>query len=165
MLFCFFSRFLTNICRISRFPCSLPRSIKTCFKPVPNLFNHSFLHHDQGFDPSLSCNPTRTDAYFQTDAAKLATPPPPSTNRGPNGGGGNGNDNSESEVSYALIDRAECCGEYPIRFKYHTIDSNGGDRSCCGPDSNGIYKTYNSNLLECCATGDVTGDVKPVGDC
>ena len=133
------------------------------------FFLKSFgFYHNNGFDPDLSCTPTRTDAYFKTDAAIYVTTPPSNNNQGhgPNGGGGNPEEKeSEAIKSYSLIDRAECCGEYPIRFKYHTVDTNGGDRACCGPDSGGIYKTYNSDLLECCATGEHYGRPKPVGEC
>lgn len=38
----------------------------------------------------------------------------------------------------------ECCGRYPIRFPYKTLD---GDRSCC------VSRTFNTNLLNCCDGG------------
>ena len=122
------------------------------------------FYHDNGFDPELSCNPTRTDAYFKTDAAIYVTTPPVGQGQGPKGGGGNSQSSNQAK-NYVLVDRAECCGEYPIRFKYHTLDSNGGERACCGPDSSGTYKTFNSDLLECCATGEHYGRAKPLGEC
>jgi len=39
-----------------------------------------------------------------------------------------------------------CCGAYPNRFPYKTLD---GDRACCGA------RTYNTQLLNCCANGQV----------
>lgn len=36
----------------------------------------------------------------------------------------------------------ECCGAYPNRFPYKTLD---GDRNCCGS------RTYNTQILNCCA--------------
>jgi len=39
-----------------------------------------------------------------------------------------------------------CCGGYPNRFPFKTLD---GDRACCGS------RTYNTQLLNCCANGQV----------
>ena len=39
-----------------------------------------------------------------------------------------------------------CCGAYPNRFPFKTLD---GDRACCGS------RTYNTQLLNCCANGQV----------
>jgi len=39
------------------------------------------------------------------------------------------------------IEGKECCGEYPIRFPFKTLN---GDRACC------FQKTYNTNLKTCC---------------
>lgn len=39
-----------------------------------------------------------------------------------------------------------CCGAYPNRFPFKTLD---GDRACCGA------RTYNTQLLNCCANGQV----------
>ena len=39
-----------------------------------------------------------------------------------------------------------CCGGYPNRFPFKTLD---GDRACCG------RRTYNTQLLNCCANGQV----------
>lgn len=39
-----------------------------------------------------------------------------------------------------------CCGGYPNRFPFKTLD---GDRACCGS------RTYNTALLNCCASGQV----------
>merc|ERR1711981_151725 len=40
----------------------------------------------------------------------------------------------------------ECCGAYPNRFPYKTLD---GARACCGS------RTYNTELLNCCGSGQV----------
>lgn len=40
----------------------------------------------------------------------------------------------------------ECCGEYPIRFPFKTLE---GDRGCCG------QRTYNALVLNCCDNGKV----------
>jgi hypothetical protein len=40
----------------------------------------------------------------------------------------------------------ECCGSYPQRFPYKTLD---GERACCGG------RTYNTALLNCCSNGQV----------
>merc|ERR1711879_78046 len=40
----------------------------------------------------------------------------------------------------------QCCGAYPYRFPFKTLD---GDRACCG------RRTYNTQLLNCCANGQV----------
>lgn len=40
----------------------------------------------------------------------------------------------------------ECCGIYPIRFPYKTLN---GDRDCC------VERTYFTNLLSCCSDGKV----------
>ena len=34
-----------------------------------------------------------------------------------------------------------CCGDYPVRFPYRSLD---GVRKCCGD------KVYSSDLLTCC---------------
>merc|ERR1711879_365979 len=39
-----------------------------------------------------------------------------------------------------------CCGGYPNRFPYKTLD---GARSCCGS------RTYNTNTMNCCANGHI----------
>ena len=39
-----------------------------------------------------------------------------------------------------------CCGVYPNRYPFKTLDR---DRACCGS------RTYNTNLLNCCANGQV----------
>lgn len=46
----------------------------------------------------------------------------------------------------------QCCGEYPKRFPYFM---DNGDRGCCEG------KTYSTNSLECCTTGEVKG----IGSC
>merc|ERR1711881_307334 len=45
----------------------------------------------------------------------------------------------------AGIEKA-CCGHYPTRFPYKTLD---GDRGCCGG------RTYSTTILNCCAPGKV----------
>jgi len=45
-----------------------------------------------------------------------------------------------------------CCGDYPKRFPYFT---DFGARGCCAG------KTYSTNSLECCASGEVKG----IGSC
>ena len=40
----------------------------------------------------------------------------------------------------------ECCGPYPYRFPYKTLN---GERGCCG------HRTYNTNNLNCCSDGSV----------
>jgi len=39
------------------------------------------------------------------------------------------------------IEGKECCGEYPIRFPFKTLN---GDRACC------VQRTYNTNNKQCC---------------
>ena len=40
----------------------------------------------------------------------------------------------------------ECCGDYPFRFPYKTLN---GERGCCQK------RTYNTNNLNCCTDGRV----------
>lgn len=40
----------------------------------------------------------------------------------------------------------DCCGHYPFRHPFKTY---GGQRQCCGA------KTYDSQILKCCANGKV----------
>jgi hypothetical protein len=46
----------------------------------------------------------------------------------------------------------QCCGEYPKRFPFFT---DYGARSCCKG------KTYSTNSLECCSSGEIKG----IGSC
>ena len=40
------------------------------------------------------------------------------------------------------VSEKRCCGNYPLRFPYRTLD---GSRSCCGDT------TFNNQVHECCA--------------
>ena len=44
-------------------------------------------------------------------------------------------------LTYGIESEKTCCGSYPTRFPFKTMD---GERACCGE------RTYNTNLLTCC---------------
>jgi hypothetical protein len=50
-----------------------------------------------------------------------------------------------------------CCGSHPGRFPFKL---KNGARACC-EDADGVGKTFNTNLLECC----VDGSTSPIGGC
>lgn len=82
----------------------------------------STYRHSNGFDPATSCQ---------------------TVNGGGGGAGGSGGVIGGTGGSSGSTgdNNKVCCGEYPLRFPYHT---DGGSRSCCG------QKTYDASLLSCC---------------
>lgn len=55
--------------------------------------------------------------------------------------GGGGQDTPAQDIDRSRSMQAQCCGEYPSRFIFHT----NGNRQCCG------NKLYNSDSQKCCS--------------
>jgi len=84
--------------------------------------------HANGFDPSHSYEECTTDADGNETCEWVQ-----------------GACASKPYTQKASGDKA-CCGAYPNRYPFRTLD---GDRACCGS------RTYNTQILNCCANGQV----------
>lgn len=65
------------------------------------------------------------------------------------------NPSTECALKTGLMFEMQCCGDYPVRFKYRKMDSYGFTRECCGS------YPYTPHFKDCCDDG----FPRPTGTC